>query len=196
MEYLNFFVMKFNSSNMHLIIILSVLLITSCQQNMAQKNNLEFVPEAFGEIQLNSNEPNICSPPEQEPEWRGILINLPEKVLYHVDEKNMRIPLCGFYQLDMIRLAKSEPIKIVVARADHEELYYGFVMDKDPSPDMPEPFPVEVSEDDMEDMAIGSYFNVNIPDHVNFPILPGDFTIYVEYGSMRSEAKSVKLIVK
>lgn len=180
----------------YFIIWIFALTILSCHTlKTKQQVTMEYIPEIFGKVKINSKESNLCSPAKPGPEWIGILINAPNEIRIEPGEKNIVIPLCGFFQLEHLKLRKSEPMKIFVVQSDPKTTYTGMVVEQDESPEIPNEAP-PVEDKDLEGMTLGSYFNYNILSYVIFPSIPGDYKVYVEYAGSKSNIALFKIRTK
>ena len=157
---------------------------------------MEFKPQTFSSIPINRMEQNDCSPANPGPEWRGILINAPVEMGFALGETRIILPICGYYHLDMESLLESQLLKFYVFRIGEDHIFSGFLLDKDPSPQAPEPFSTEVKKEDLKGVSLGSYFNPNLLDYVNVPLITGKYQIFVEYGGMKSNTVTVKVTIK
>jgi hypothetical protein len=183
--------------NVRSLIIVVTLLFMSCQSHiMKNKTIMEYKPQTFTSVPINSMEQNICSPSNPGPEWRGILINAPEEIGFALGETRIILPICGYYHLDMESLLESQPLKFNVSKKGEDHFFSGFLLDKDPSPQEPEPFSTEVRKEDLKDLSLGSYFNPNLIDYVNVPLITGEYQVFVEYGGIKSNTVIVKVTIK
>jgi hypothetical protein len=157
---------------------------------------MEFKPEKFSKVPVNTFEPNLCSPEEQDPEWRGILIEAPKEVIFSAGDSEKYIPVCGYYQLDMDRLKTSQPLKLNVIKQGDDKIFSGFVVEEDPSPSEPEPFPTDSVEEEDEGLVLGSYFNPDLLNFVRIPLITGEYIIFAEYAGMKSNTVNIKIQVK
>jgi len=154
---------------------------------------MEFKPKTFSKVYVNSYEPNLCSPLEQKPEWLGIIIEAPEEIIFSVNEKMIYLPICGYYRLDINSLRTSQPIKLSVNYIGDDKVFSGFLIESDTSPTVPQPKSTEVTEEESEGMALGEYFNPDLLNYVEFPLIPGEIQVFVEYGGMKSNTVTIKI---
>ncbi len=172
----------------------------SCQ-NFLNNNSQDMgvKPNKFTNVQIDSPEENPCSPPE--PDEFGISINIPSEITLSIaDKENGVVPLCGVYHLSLTTLEKHpEPLMIHLRHIESDATFSGAILDNDPSPDAPEPEPeflVDEPEPDIGDMSIVTYFNPNILNHIDFPLLPGYYEVFVEYAEQKSNTKNIKVNLK
>jgi hypothetical protein len=151
---------------------------------------MEFKPEKFGKVLLNTSVASECSPPEQLPTWRGIIINAPETIKGRVGDSGISIPICGYYQLAMDALEASGPMRFVVKHKDSDSIYRGAMIEEDASPDVPSPNEKALSPEQMKRMASGSYFNPDLLRYVKMPTAPGSYDVYAEYAGAKSNTVS------
>jgi len=156
----------------------------------------------FADVQIDSTEENPCSPVE--PDSFGIRINMPSEITLNVSGDNAVVPLCGVYYLPVKKMeAHPEPLVIHLKHIESDATYMAPIIDDDPSPDEPEPEPefeleieIDEPEDDSENTNIISYFNPNLLDHIDFPLMPGYYEIFVEYAEAESNVKTIKVNVR
>lgn len=150
----------------------------------------------FKQVVLNSREPNPCSPSDPGPAWRGILIQAPVRVELVRQQKinDAVIPVCGIYTLDMARLTDGKPMKLLVKNQKTGRVYQGEIVDSDPSPEAPPPAASVFDAESLKGMASSSYFNPNLAQYVQLPSEPAAYQVVVEYGGMRSNAVTIKVV--
>ena len=155
----------------------------------------------FLEVPLNSNDRNPCSPPAPAPDWRGIVIQAPEKVTFKrdqtVDEYGAfaAIPVCGYCQLDVLTEPWPEPMRLFAVDRATGTVYSGDVVELDPSPEKPPPEDEEpLTPEEVEGLATGTYFNPNLADFVQLPQKPAIYNIYVEFREVRSNMVAVEIV--
>ena len=75
---------------------------------------------SFTQVKFDDENPNPCSPPEQAPDWTGVLINVPSRAYLSqgepVPEMEVvfgRIPVCGYSVVELTKLADHENERIV-----------------------------------------------------------------------------------
>jgi len=155
-------------------------------------------PAKFADVQIDSTEENPCSPAE--PDSFGIRINTPSEITLNVSGDKPVVPLCGVYYLPVKTMeAHPEPLMINLKHIESDAVYAAPIIDDDPSPDEPEPeFELEIDEpeDDSENTNIISYFNPNLLDHIDFPLIPGYYEIFVEYAEAESNVRTIKVNMK
>ena len=155
---------------------------------------MELIPKIFHEVEVNSWEENACSPSDPGPEWSGILINGPEKVILSNSGSDAIIPVCGYYQLDLIDIYDADPLRINLKLPGSDDFVIGFIVDNDPSPDEPEPFDTEVNREDLADLGTDGYFNPNILDFVNIILIPGRYELFVDFGGHQSNVIAFEIL--
>lgn len=175
-----------------LVILSALLSFTSC---IAQKRTvMEYKPDKFSKVLINSNQASECSPPEQLPNWRGVLINSPETVVLSASAESASIPICGYYQLGMDKLDESGPLRFVVRQKETDSVYRGIMLQEDSSPEEPHPDgDRKPSAAQMKNMAVGAYFNPNLLDYVKMPTTPGQYEVYAEYAGSKSNTANFRI---
>ena len=157
---------------------------------------MKFNPQKFNNISINTYEQSQCSPAEPGPEWKGIIINAPEEMTFTERQESILLPICGYYRLDMKSLSKSEGLKLNIFKKGSDKMVSGFILEKDPNPQAPEPFSTEVAEEETKDLALGGYFNSNLLDYVDIELETGEYEVYVEDGGMKSNTVIIKVEIK
>jgi hypothetical protein len=177
----------------NLIIGLLPMLLFSCSSvNNNQRSYLvDSTDKSFFEVLLTSEERTLCSPDEMPSNWIGIVINAP----LNIDNNQFVFPICGFYRLSLASINDSDPLKILVRHIETDMQYTGFLIDIDDNPE--EPFPLsEGLEGDVgnyENMTLASYFNPNILDYVDMPLIVGRYQVVIEYGNEKSNQVLVSI---
>lgn len=166
----------------------------SSLQNSKKNSSMEFEPKTFHEVKVDTDEPNLCSPSKRDPRWRGILIKAPDEVSFSVRDSEKYIPICGYFQIAMQNLSTSNHLKLNVIIPDKGKVFSGYVVNKDPHPVENEPYPNKIRDEDLKGMALGSYFNSDLLNYVEFPLIPGYIEVFAELGGMKSN--SVKINIK
>ncbi len=157
---------------------------------------MEYNPESFSKVIINSREENVCSPKKPEITWRGILINVPVEIIVKPLEDSVIIPLCGFYHLDLSKMHHAEALKFTVIQTEPKVTFVGLFLDEDPSPQAPNPDDEPVNPEDLKGMSTSTYFNPNLLQYVHFPAIPGDYKVYVEYAGSKSNIALFKIRTK
>lgn len=156
----------------------------------------------FLKVQLNENNFSICSPEEPAPDWRGVVINIPGNAFYDIDEQYKEqvislsvIPLCGFNMFDALNVDESKPMTIIAISKDNGEKLSGVVVEIDPSPLEPPPEDIEPFDvEELEGIASGGYFNLNVMSFVEIPKKEATYLMHVEENGYKSNV--VELQVK
>lgn len=141
---------------------------------------------------------HTCSPKNPGPEWIGIKINVPEKVEVNRDDEIKIIPLFGLYQISTAALIrKKDAIKICLKNLDTDMSFTGYMIEKeDGHPiDAPDENPYTEEEiKELEDYVSSSYFNPNIPEYVQFPVMPGKYEVYIKYSGNKSNIERFEVL--
>ncbi len=141
-----------------------------------------------------------CSPKNPGPEWIGIKINVPDKVEVNLDDEIKIIPLFGLYQISTAALIRNkDAIKICLKNIDTDIGFTGYVIEKeDGHPiDPPDENPYTEEEiKELEDYVSSSYFNPNISEYVQFPVVPGKYEVYIEYGGNKSNIEYFEVLFR
>ena len=181
-----------------ILVMLYALPVAGCSAQ--KKTKMDHTPDKFSQVPLNTRMQTDCSPPEQLPTWRGLILQAPEHVVLRPGDEKNAIPVCGYYQLDMAKLQKAGPLTLVVVQKGKEKsedaVYRGAMVDEDPSPEVPPPDDRGLKPADMAGMASGSYFNPDLLHYVRMPATPGRYEVYAEYAGARSNTVSITLDYK
>lgn len=159
---------------------------------------MEFVPEEFKNVNLNSTEESACSPESPGPSWRGIIINLPKKIFYSstLEKGSIRMPLCGYSLNDYADMVNSEPMTAIIVNKSTDISQKAILLEEDPSPEVPDPYEEPINPGDMEGMAIGGYFNYDLQSYLPVELKPGTYDISVKYAGKVSNTATVEIIEK
>lgn len=190
-----------NVNSIYLIICLNIFSIFfgTCQTTKVNKtNSMDIKPDIFKNVPLNTSEENPCSPPEIDS--TGIAIQAPAEVTIAVNDANKAIPICGLYMVELLALKKNNlPLKLNVYHIESDFKFSGFMIEKEPHLQAPEPkpqFQVDEPEPDLSGTVIGSYFNPNLLKYVKFPLLPGFYEVHAEYADLASNKVTIKVVIK
>lgn len=176
---------------------LLIIISLSCNNLVTkQRNNMEFYPQKFSKVPVNTELENLCSPEEPEADWCGILINGPQKIiLNHIDEE-IFIPICGFYQIETANLLDSKPITLNVMLEGRDEIYSGFSIESSQDLEIPKPQISKLKPEDVKDELSLGYFNPDLLEYVDMPITNGVYKVFVEYGNRKSNIITISLEIK
>lgn len=159
---------------------------------------MEFVPKIFEEVSLDSFEQSVCSPPDQESEWEGVVISIPERIIFtkELDNAKKSLPLCG-YSMNNYSDLSSSPETIVIIRKHNSDFSKQVILESqetihaDPDPDEE---PINLA--DMEGMVYGGYFNYNLFSYMDFPLGQGTYDITIQYAGKKSNTSTVEIVEK
>lgn len=161
---------------------------------------MEFEQKLFLDVPLNTNEPNPCSPQNDDRTWRGILIRAPARVKVKRDVLRGRagvldaIPVCGFLLLNVPAAPIHERIRLFAVDTKTGLELSGDVVDLDPSPYEPPPARPPPSPEKLAGLAVGMYFNPNLIDFVRLPGMPAVYDVHVELRGFRSNVVTIEVI--
>ena len=156
---------------------------------------MSFNDKMFENVELDTLEPSPCSPEiPDDPSFQGILINAPRKVTFkrrkRIGFKRVvaSIPICGYLQQLVSKIPEEgdEALLIVAINKKTQKEYSGYMV----YPEMEEPPPPDeqpLTEEEIEDLSIGIYFNPNLPVYVPLPEEAGVYDIHVELGERETE---------
>ena len=168
---------------------------TPGEANTMQPDNAQFL-----KVALNSREAQPCSPKPPAGSWRGLLIQAPTQVSYkpgeRVDGQFAAIPLCGFYQLDLLALQDDKPLMLVAVDQANGQTYRGPVLDEDAGNNEPQPGPQKVDPALLAGMSTSSYFNPNLARYVRLPERAAQYSVHAEFGGMQSNSVTVDLVLR
>lgn len=157
-------------------------------------------PSFFERVPLGSTAPNPCSPRPPGPNWRGILIQAPSQVRIRPGERIgargafAAIPICGYYLLDVLALAKGLPLTLVVTNRASGKVFTGAVVEDDPSPEEPPPPDTPTDPKLLVGVATGGYFNPNLLDHVRLAAEPVVYEVQAVWGDARSNVVTIEIV--
>ncbi len=160
---------------------------------------MDIDPQTFLEVPLNSREKHACSPPEQPPSWRGVVIRAPRQVRFKKGEvfgnsgAFAAIPICGFFFVDAQFQGVDEKMNIISQDRGTGRIFSGPLIELDASPD--EPPPVESSPDpeQLKGIASGGYFNPNLADFISFPHIPATYDVHIEFRGFKSNVVTIEI---
>lgn len=154
----------------------------------------------FLNVPLNSNDRNPCSPVQDDPNWRGILIQVPLQVKFRPGEtvgehgSFAAIPICGFYLLSVPAKPVDEPMQLVAVNLASRKTHRGDVIELDPSPSVPPPASTPLSPGDLKGLASGGCFNPNLADFVDIPAEPASYDVHVEFRGFKSNVVTIEIV--
>ncbi len=177
---------------------------SSAETRPRQKEKVKTMDqEVFLNAPLNSYERNACSPKKpDDPAWRGILIQAPERVVFKPGVKVgehgafAAIPVCGVYMADVPFPIVEDVLKLVATDKRTGKTYSGPIIELDTSPQVPPPAAPPLTKKDVEGMASGKYFNPNLADYVRLPASPAIYDVYVELRGIRSNTVTIEVTDK
>jgi hypothetical protein len=157
----------------------------------------------FDNVEIGSNEPWPCSPPEPDaPDWLGILIRAPKRVTFKpgqtFGEQKVfaKVPICGFFLFAASASpdASFEPMKCVAKDEKTGKIYSGPIVDLNPGEPAPPPEAPPIAPGDLDGFSSGGYFNINLVDFARIPPGPGRYQVHVEGGRHRSNIVSIEIV--
>jgi hypothetical protein len=160
---------------------------------------MDMDPKEFLDVPLNVKKRHRCSPSNEDPNWRGVLIRAPAQVRFKEGERVgdygafAAIPVCGFFFMD-IRLPPPDPMKLVAVDRRTKQVFSAPIIELDPSPVIPPPSQRPVLPQDVKGMAGGGYFNPNLADYVQLPHISATYDVHIEYEGMKSNTVTIELI--
>jgi hypothetical protein len=164
---------------------------------------MKFKPETFNKVEPNSiDRIENCAPPEFLVGERGIRITAPKEVFIDLSEKRKYIVICGEYSLALAKLEEfANPMLIHVYHVETKKSFKGYLQEinSEPSPSKPPDDSIVIEDTDVtvaKIAAYGSSFNPDILSYVDFPLLPGNYIVYVEYGGEKSNEVLIHVKMK
>lgn len=198
----------------------------SCIVNENKSDNMsstKFFPKSFHDVKLgyHETEMNECSPgyPEELFSTNKIAINVPRKIIFHLDNLQPIIPVCVLYVVSVKRGLKydglSKKFIFMANTKDTTNEYTAEVYDNDPNlqhehPE-PDPFAEELenerrkkiieaqrySDDELEESTDwGRYMNINLLDYINLPIESGKYEVWMSFYGLESNHCFVEIIAR
>lgn len=159
---------------------------------------MEIDSRAFENVPFNTTEQSPCSPPIPGADWRGIVIQTPRRIVF--TRKNavasLQVPLaiCGFYLVPVPGEPVSTPMQLVAHDRRTGQTYTGEVSARDPSPEVPPPEAPPLTPEELEGLAAGSYFTLNLTEHLQLPAMPATYEVHVEFRDYRSSIVVVQVV--
>ena len=144
---------------------------------MDEKAKME---NAFSDFNPGDHGANGCTP-AIDGDFVGVKINGPGEITLPAERSQAMIPLCGVYRLrfDYIVTLGSpeEHMSIIVVHQESQKSYAGRILSGDPILADPNQAPKNI-EGQGESFETG-YFDINLLDYVSFPLVPGNYHLYV-----------------
>jgi len=159
---------------------------------------MEIDEKLFLDVQVNTDDVNPCSPPmPNDFEWRGVIIRAPKRVVFKKGKRSRDgafavIPICGYCVVNIT--PSTSPIILFAIDKMNNKKYSGELIDLDSSHREQPPRQKPISPDEIEGLAVGSYFNPNLADFVKIPEKPAVYDVYVEYRGYRSNTVTIELV--
>ena len=158
--------------------------------------------DLFDGVEIGSNEPWPCSPPEPEaPDWLGILIRAQTRDLEAGPELRRAEGVCQGAHLRVLRVrrlgcpdASFEPMMCVAKDEATGKIYSGPIVDLNPGEPGPPDEAPPLEPGALEGFSSGGYFNINLVDFARIPPVPGRYEVYVEGGRHRSNLVSIEIV--
>lgn len=152
----------------------------------------------FEQVPLNLNLPNPCSPAEPRLPWLGLVIQAPRQVGFRpgrpVDGHFARIPVCGFYRLELASLLDGKPLTLVAVSLKDQRRHSAAVLDEEPGSVEPHPDAVPLDPNSLKGMSTASYFNPNLARYVDLPAEEAVYEVHAEYGGKRSNSVRIAVV--
>ncbi|MDO7843970.1 hypothetical protein [Sphingomonas immobilis] len=158
---------------------------------------MDFIPPDFAKVPYDSQTAGVCSPRVEDEDWRGIAINIPQRITIRRAE-TLKLPICGYYHLPTFPLldtkmvvhvrgageTKFDPVAgpVVVMDGPNEP-----VVTKPKKPRDPKMYRYSVSEE---------YFVLDGQRYFPAQLPPGDYEVMVTYGDARSNVARVTIARK
>ncbi|UCE58246.1 MAG: hypothetical protein JSU63_12475 [Phycisphaerales bacterium] len=176
-------------------------IVTTSQPGVSKDEEVMAIDQKlFLDVPLNTDEPNPCSPPEPDPDWLGMVIQAPQQVTFKRgvtvgdNEAFAAIPICGYMLLEVLSVPEDAEMLLVAVDRRSGKIYRGEVVELDPSPVIPPPPSPPLSDEELEGLASGGYFNPNLADFVPLPQEPGEYHVHVEFGKAKSNEVTIKVV--
>lgn len=143
-----------------------------------------------------------CSPEidEFDFDWRGVKINMPEKVSLSGDgdgvlrPEQMRVPVFIVLQLTLDRLVKyefeREGVNLVFVDQKTGKSYTGNLMESNPTLPMEKH---EFSQQEMEESVMRYFYNINALEFIELPENKTSYDVYASFEEFRSNAMTVTI---
>jgi hypothetical protein len=161
---------------------------------------MDMDPKEFLGVPLNVNQQHRCSPTNNDPRWRGVLIRAPSQVRFKEGEvvgewgAFAAIPICGYFHVDIRLDASPEPMRLVAVDKRTQKTFSGPIIERDPSPELPPPGALPVTARQIQGLSGGGYFNPNLADFVALPRTSATYDVHVEYRGFSSNVVTLELI--
>ncbi len=141
-----------------------------------------------------------CSPEidEFDFDWRGIKINMPDKVslsgaadgLLHPEQ--MRVPVFILLQLTLDRLAgyefEREGINLIFVDQQSGKSYTANLMESNPTLPMEKH---EFTQQEMEDSVMRYFYNINALEYIELPENRTSYDVYASFEEFKSNVMTV-----
>jgi hypothetical protein len=161
---------------------------------------MDMDPQEFLSVPLNVNQQHRCSPTNNDPRWRGVLIRAPDRVRFKEGESVgdfgafAAIPICGYFHMDIRLNVPPEPMRLVAVDKRTKQVFSGPIIELDPSPDEPPPAELPVTPRQVQGLSGGGYFNPNLANFVDLPHTSATYDVHVELRELRSNVVTIELI--
>lgn len=152
--------------------------------------------DVFRSVQLNTFGKTECSPSDPGMNWEGIVIRAPRTVVLsreNVRIDGIRIPLCGFYRINLGKVFGQKPLAISLANTRTGTVYHGEAVEKYEHLMIPPPPSKSPEPEMLARQSVVEYFNYDISTFVAFPKEPATYDVFVEFGQTQSNV--VRIVV-
>jgi len=152
---------------------------------------MRFDEPRFETVSLNTFEPTECSPKISDPEFQGIVIDVPKKVTFEktpdatFPQPLMNIPICGYYRFHAAILPQVDnalkAMRLVAVNLTTQKEYSGYLMEPHLKISAGEEAAAVSRDEEIEDVLVGGYFNSDISEIVDLPGEVGVYEMFVEF---------------
>jgi hypothetical protein len=157
--------------------------------------NVDFDPIDFGKLDLPTYDEAACSPAEPGPDWSGVVIVAPRRIVLGVGEQPS-LPICGYYLVPVLKAMDGDPLALEITHTDSGHVLRARIEEPARNEfEVPPPYDVPaLDRDELVGVSTGGYFNIDAQQYLRQPLEPGRLDVVVTYAGSRSNPVRVELV--
>lgn len=156
---------------------------------------MDYFPDVYKEVTPGTYQQAACSPTAPSPDWSGVIIAAPERVVPASGEKPV-VVVCGYFVVPVLDAQDTPAMIVRVRRTDDPDFVLSGEVVEEGENEPVEPPPADApraSREELKGVETGGYFNVDVQRYVTIPLLPGTYDVDVSYAGKRSNTVRIEI---
>lgn len=160
------------------------------------QQRMKYFPSEFNSVPFGSIEKSPCSPNGDDRKTKKLEIRVPSEIRV-TPKENTSLPICGFYYLDTLSVLNAEQqihiqdvkkLKPLLSFTLHQ------VREDNEAPDPSLKKPIDESRFKNQISSMYFHFDTNFwKNYWQITLQPGEYTIYLTYGKIKSNTVKFKI---